>query len=106
MQNKTRTFEDCGKSYRVIDTAPSGKYLLAQWDAYPANGRFSASADDPIALFCAGAQPVFVAETVGPFALEDGPFLFDVVWHDAYVALFYAALDRSEMKVIHLSFPQ
>ncbi len=108
MTGEKETFEVFtyqNREYRVIADSPSGLYRLGQRSDYPASGPFGASADDPIALFRTGKdQTELIAQVYGPYELEDGPFLFDVVWRDSFVVLVFSAIEQSGTAAVKIPY--
>ena len=96
-----------GAQYRVIETSPSKKYMLAQKADYPETGRLGVFMDAPIDLFrTVDGQPEYIGYTSCPYDTLDNPFLSDIIWfeEEGFVKLRFRAMELMETQGSRIYF--
>lgn len=93
--------------YRIIETSPSQKYILAQKANYPETGRFGVFMDAPIDLFrIVEGQVEYIDYTSCPYDTLDNPFLSEIIWFEAqgFVKLRFQALELMKTQSSRIYF--
>lgn len=96
-----------GAVYRVVETSPSQKYILAQKADYPETGRMGVFMDAPIDLFrVVEGQAEYIDYTSCPYDTLDNPFLSDVLWfeEEGFVKLRFRAMELMETQGSRIFF--
>ena len=96
-----------GAEYRVAETSPSQKYILAQKANYPETGKWGLFMDAPIDLFrITEDQAEYIDCTCCPYDALDNPFLSDIIWfeEEGFVKLRFRAMELMETKGTRIYF--
>ena len=93
--------------FRVIETSPSQKYILAQKADYPETGRLGVFMNAPIDLFrVTDGQVEYIDHAYCPYDTLDNPFLKGILWFEdaGFVKLRFSAMELMETQGTRIYF--